>query len=81
MSMLEFTLKPYKKREFVEESSLSTVNTESDKKSIEHSTSKSEEQEIAPPPNFDARMKNVFETIVELHLAVCYPPCKVKLNA
>ena len=80
MSMLEFTLKPYKKREFIEESSLSTLNTESDKKSIEHSASKSEEQEIVSPPNFEARMKNVFETIVELHLTVCYPPSKVKLK-
>ena len=76
--MLEFTVRPYKKRDCVEESSLSTTATESDKKSTEPLTTKSEEREmIPPPPNFDARMKNIFEAIVELHLTMCYPPTKV----
>ena len=78
LSLLEFTLRPYKKRECVEEYSLSTTLTESDKKSTEPVTTKSEEKELIPPPtNFDARMKNVFEAIVELHLTICYPPIEV----
>ena len=78
-SLLEFTLRPYKKRECIEEYSLSTTLTETDKKSTEQtSTAKSEERELIPPPtNFDDRMKNVFEAIVELHLNVCYPLVKV----
>ena len=76
--MLEFTIRPYKKRECVEESSSSTTVTESDKKSTDPITTKSEEREmITPPTNFDAKMKNVFEAIVELHLTMCYPPTKV----
>ena len=81
-SLLEFTLRPYKKRECIEEYSLSTTLTETDKKSTEQtSTAKSEERELIPPPtNFDDRMKNVFEAIVELHLNVCYPLDKVICN-
>ena len=60
-SLLEFTLRPYKKRECIEEYSLSTTLTETDKKSTEQtSTAKSEERELIPPPtNFDDRMKNI----------------------
>ena len=78
LSLLEFTLRPYKKRECVDEYSLSTTLTESDKKSTEPVTTKSEEKELIPPPtNFDARMNNVFEAIVDLHLTICYPPVEV----
>ena len=78
-SLLEFTLRPYKKRECIEEYSLSTTLTETDKKSSEQTiTAKSEERELIPPPtNFDDKMKNIFEAIVELHLNVCYPLDKV----
>ena len=81
-SLLEFTLRPYKKRECIEEYSLSTTLTETDKKSSEQTiTAKSEERELIPPPtNFDDRMKNIFEAIVELHLNVCYPLDKVIWN-
>ena len=81
-SLLEFALRPYKKRECgVEEYSLSATLTESDKKSTEPTTSRSEEREMIPPPtNFEDRMKNVFEAIVELHLTICYPVVEVMIN-
>ena len=78
MSLLEFTLPPLKKRELsIAESSLSNTLTESDKKSVEQVPTHSEEQEMSRPTNFEARMKNVIETVVELHLTVCYPLSKV----
>ena len=61
--------------------SLSATLTESDKKSTEPTTSRSEEREMIPPPtNFEDRMKNVFEAIVELHLTICYPVVEVMIN-
>ena len=79
MSLLEFTLPPLKKRELsIAESSLSNTLTESDKRSVELPiATHSEEQEMSPPTNFEARMKNVIETVVELHLTICYPLSKV----
>lgn len=80
-SLLEFTLPPLKKRELsIAESSLSNTLTESDKKSVEQVASHSEVQEMSPPPNFEARMKNVIEAVVELHLTICYPLSKVLSN-
>ena len=82
MSLLEFTLPPLKKRELsIAESSLSNTLTESDKKSVELPiATHSEEQEMSPPTNFEARMKNVIEAVVELHLTICYPLRKVLSN-
>ena len=82
MSLLEFTLHPYKKREYVDESTLSTLTNDSCKKSVEQVTSKSENQleTVPPPPNFEIRITNVFETIVELHLTICSPPNEVILR-
>ena len=80
-SLLEFILPPLKKRELsIAESSLSNTLTESDKKSVEQVASHSELQEMSPPPNFEARMKNVIEAVVELHLTICYPLRKVLSN-
>ena len=76
MSLLEFTLQSYRRREKIEESSLRTA-TESDKKAMDKSINKKYENELSTPSNFDARMKNIFETIVELHLTICYPSIKV----
>ena len=81
MSLLEFTLPPLKKRELsIAESSLSNTLTESDKRSVEQVATHSEEQEMSPPTNFEARMKNVIEAVVELHLTICYPLRKVLSN-
>ena len=87
MSLLEFTLQPYKRQECVEESSLSTAThitnatvthvTDNDKKSVDPGVGKSEDQEISIPLNLEGRMRNVFEAIVELHLSMCYPPDQV----
>ena len=66
MSLLEFTLPPLKKRELsIAESSLSNTLTESDKKSVEQVATHSEEQEMSPPTNFEARMKNVIEWLIK----------------
>ena len=79
MSLLELTLQSYRRRESHDESSVSTTVADSDKTAPEKSVGKKNDTELRTPSNFDARMKNIFEAIVELHLNICYPTVRLIL--
>ena len=71
--MLELTLQSYSTKETNDDASLS-VAAESEKKTDEHKdTDMNCEDELKTPDNIEARMRNIFEAVVELHLSICYP--------
>ena len=72
-SLLELTLQSHNTKETHDDASLS-VAAESERKSDEHKdTDMDSEDELKTPDNIEARMRNIFEAVVELHLSICYP--------
>lgn len=51
-----------------------SVAAESEKKTDDQGdTHLKGENELKTPSNIEARMRNIFEAVVELHLSMCYP--------